>query len=274
MMKTETEINKKFLYLKDFIGRLPESYNDSGESIYIGRNDVKVIHVNGLTLAVKYYKKLTLANRYIYATIRKSKAQRAFEHTQLLLEKGINSPEHVGYVNCYKYGMLNKSYYVSLYTDYMPLKNLFDLPASESEEALKAFARYTFKLHQSGVFHKDYTVNNVLYSFKEDGYDFSLIDNNRMKFGRYSFRKGMQNLKRLMIPVQSMGVVAAEYARVAGVSDFDTLNAMVLIRWSHHIVRTLRRWLKAPIRLVTGHKLGTPINIKLKERPVDLLNQS
>ncbi len=248
-MKTKIFVKEKFSSLNDFVRQIPDNYADVGTEIYSGRNDVRVINLNGLVLAVKYFKKLTLANRYIYATIRKSKAQRAFEHTEWLLGQGISSPENVAYVNCYKFGMLHKSYYISLYSGYKPLKDMLSLPISESEEGLKAFARFTYKIHKAGVFHHDYSINNVLYSKVDNQYDFSLIDNNRLKTSDYSFRKGMKNLNRMAIPVEGMGIVAAEYARVSGANDLEILNAMTLTRLFYQARIALKYWVKTPLRL-------------------------
>ena len=245
-------VNRKYLYLTDFVRQLPDKFADTGVCIYSGRNDVRIVEVNGLKLAVKFFRRITLANRYIYATFRKSKARRAFEHTDWLLEHGISSPEQVAYINCYKYGMLRKSYYVSLYTDYKPLRDLVGHPLFEIEEGLKAFARFTYKIHKAGVFHYDYSINNVLYAVVNNEYDFSLIDNNRMKNSVYSFRKGMRNLNRMAIPVEGMGIVAAEYARMSGANDLEILNAMALTRLLYLARITLKRWIKAPVRLLRG----------------------
>lgn len=251
-MKTEIYVNDKFRFLSEYFCGLPERFESLGTEIYRGRNDVRVINFNGQVLAVKYFKKLTLANRYIYATVRKSKARRAYEHTEWLLGQGISSPENVAYINCYKFGMLHKSYYISLYSSYKPLKDMLSLPISESEEGLKAFARFTYKIHKAGVFHHDYSINNVLYSKDDNQYDFSLIDNNRLKTSVYSFRKGMKNLNRMAIPVEGMGIVAAEYARASGANDLEILNAMTLTRLLFQARIALKRWLKAPLRLLKG----------------------
>ncbi len=267
-MKTKIFVNPEYSYLEPFIRQLPDNYSNQGDLIYIGRNDVRIINVDGLLLAVKFFKRMTLANRYIYATIRKSKASRAYEHTRLLHEKGITSPKHVAYVNCYKYGMLHKAYYVSLYTDYKPFKDLVAFPISETEEALKAFARFTYKLHRAGVFHNDYTIFNVLYSFTDNQYDFSLIDNNRMSFKNYSFRKGMKNLKRLSVPVDVLGVIAAEYAKVAHTNDYVTMNMMLFTRLIQLAHSSFKRWLKAPLRLI-GKQSNVPINLKMKDKVLD-----
>ncbi|MFA6335511.1 MAG: hypothetical protein WCX48_08155 [Bacteroidales bacterium] len=50
------------------------------------------MEVEGFVLVVKYFKKITLANKFIYAHVRKSKARRAYEHSELLLSKGFTSP--------------------------------------------------------------------------------------------------------------------------------------------------------------------------------------
>lgn len=249
-MKTEIYVNNKFRFLSEFFSGLPDQFESLGTEIYRGRNEVRIVEVDGLKLAIKYFKRMTLANRYIYATMRKTKAQRAFEHTGWLHENGISSPENVGYVNCYKYGMLHKAYYVSLYTDYHPLWELINQPLAKSEDGLKAFARFTYKLHQLGVFHHDYSINNVLFAVRDGEYDFSLIDNNRMKYSAYSFRKGMKNLNRMAIPVEGMGIVAAEYARVSGANDLEILNAMTLTRLFFLGRIALKRWAKKPVHLL------------------------
>lgn len=249
-MKTEIFVHSTYAHLRDFISQIPKDFSTLGDEIYVGRNDVHLVNVNGIVLAIKYFKRLTLANRYIFSTVRKSKASRAFEYSEVLIQKGITTPEPVAYINCYKYGMLYQSYYVSLYTDYLPMMELFQLPVSESEIALKAFSRFIYRVHKKGVFHNDLTIQNVLYSVTGNQYDFSLIDNNRMRFRSYSFKRGMDNLSRLALPVETIGIIAAEYAREAAVSDVRTLNAMIFSKWRYQIRMSLKRWLKKPLHLL------------------------
>ncbi len=256
-MKTEIYVAPEFSFLEKFIQQVPQNFLTLGDEIYSGRNDVRLVSVDGLIIAIKYFKRITLANRYIFATVRKSKARRAFEHSELLINRGITSPKPVAYINSYRYGMLDKSYYVSLYTDYKPLEELLKLPVSQSEETLRSLARFICRVHKSGVFHKDLTLSNILYRFEDNQYDFSLIDNNRMKFGNYSFKKGMDNLKRMSLPVESHGIIAAEYAREAGVSDIETLRAMIFFRWRFLLKQSLRKCLKAPFRNLPGIRHGS-----------------
>jgi hypothetical protein len=48
-----------------------------------------------------------------------------------------------------------------------------------------------------------------------------------------------------------MGIVAAEYSRVSGISDLEMLNAMVFIRLLHQVRNLLKKWVKAPIHYLT-----------------------
>jgi len=257
-MKTEIFVNPLFSYLGDYVMQIPEGFSSMGESIHKGRNEVRAVSVNGLHLTVKYFKKITFANRIIFATIRKSKAQRAYEHSRLLMRKGITTPEPVAYINCYRYGILYKSYYLCLYTSYKPLKQLLELPTIESEKALKAFARFTYRLHSVGILHKDFTVSNVLYTQCGNDYDFSLIDNNRMRFRSYSYVRGVRNLARLKIPVEKMGIIAAEYAREAHESDIRTLNAMAFFRIRYMLKLSIRKWFKTLVGIVSSkHSMPT-----------------
>ena len=243
-MKKEIFINPLFLKYADLINKISENFGSAGKLTHSGRNEVRVIEENGIKLAAKYFRKITVANRIIYATIRKSKSQRSFENSVYLLSRGINTPEPIAYINIYRFGMLYRCYYISIYTDFKPLTDIFEQTIPESEDALKAFAQFTFKLHRVGVAHNDYTVNNILYTKENNRYKFSLIDNNRMTFRKYSYTRGIKDLERLKIPVDKMGIIAAEYAKHANVSDLRTLNAIVFYRITYIVGSNIKKWLK------------------------------
>jgi len=249
-MKTEIFVTPKYTNLSNFIGQIPYSFNRLGREIHHGRNEIRVINENGVILTAKYFKKITFANRFIYAKFRKSKAQRAYQHSLLLIQKGITSPEPIAYINVYRYGLLNKSYYISLFTNYDPLKKILELPLIESIDALKAFARFSYRLHNLGIFHDDYTIDNILYCFSENGYDFSLIDNNRMRFRKYSYGRGVKNLERLRFSADKMGIIAAEYAKLANENDIRTLSAMSFFRLRYLLKVSLKKGFKNLIQLI------------------------
>ncbi|HZL12239.1 MAG TPA: lipopolysaccharide kinase InaA family protein [Prolixibacteraceae bacterium] len=253
-MNTKIFVNSKFSLLDDFIKQIPDDFSSIGNEIYNGRNEVRRVNVQGLELTIKYFRKVTLANRYIYATFRKSKGQRAFEHSVQLLDLEVNTPEPIAYVDCYRNGKLEKSFYVSLFTNYKSLREIIAQPISESEELIKAFARFACRIHRAGVFHEDYNIDNVLYLFKENKYDFTVIDNNRMRFSDYSFGKAIRNLKRLSLPVEWIGIFTAEYARESNSSDLKTLNLIVGYRYLYLFRISIRKRMKNVARMLLGKR--------------------
>lgn len=256
-MKTEIYINPFYSNLNEFINQIPTSFKETGTVLQSGRNEVRLVNDDRLPLVVKYYKKITFINRIIYATFRKSKAQRAYENSKFLLMNDISTSQPIAYINIYRYGVLYQCYYISVFTFYKPLKELLDLPISESEEDLKSFARFCYRLHSAGILHDDFTIENVLYQYNYKVIDFSLIDNNRMRFCKYSYRKGIRNLERLKIPVEKMGVIASEYAREANASDIWTLNTMAFFRLGYLAKVSIKQKFKAFMRLLTvKHKIS------------------
>ena len=54
-MKTEIYVNNKFRFLSEFFSGLPERFESLGTEIYRGRNEVRIVEVDGLKLAIKYF---------------------------------------------------------------------------------------------------------------------------------------------------------------------------------------------------------------------------
>ena len=42
------------------------------------------------------------------------------------------------------------------------------------------------------------------------------------------------------MPVEQMGIVAAEYSRISGINDLEVLNAMTLIRLLHQFKNVVK----------------------------------
>lgn len=247
-MKVEIKVNPNYSHLSDFIGSIPHNFDQLGEVIFSGRNEIRGVHANELHITIKYFRRIFWANRIIFATIRKSKAQRSFENSNRLLANGIDTPVPIAYINTYRFGLLYKSYYICLFSDLKPIKELFALPIPLSENGLKAFARFSFKLHELGIFHNDFNLSNILYRQAGQEYTFSLIDNNRIKFSEYTTRKGLKNLRRLPLPADRVGIVGEEYAKAANTNNIWTLFAMILFRLQFQNKRFFQKSLKKLLR--------------------------
>lgn len=100
-MKSEISINPKFLYLTEFINQIPERFDRIGQEIKRGRNELRVVSKDGQIMTIKYFNRITLANRFIFATFIKSKACWVYRNSQQLIQKGITTPETVAFINIY-----------------------------------------------------------------------------------------------------------------------------------------------------------------------------
>jgi hypothetical protein len=81
-------------------------------------------------------------------------------------------------------------------------------------------------------------------------YDFSLIDDNRMKFHRYNYHRGIKNMNRLDIPIGCLGIIASEYAKEANASEIQTLNAITLARLIYLGKMSVKKGIKSLKKLI------------------------
>ncbi len=214
-------IHQSYEDLRPFIEEIPTKFDQEGEMIYNGRrNKLKAFQVNGYTLNVKSYRVPIFINRIIYTWLRKSKAQRAYEHAITLMERGFLTPNPVAYIEMKKNGLLHRSFFICLHTPldgHMRLFNDGDTTNEGKEQLIKEFALFTAKLHESGVLHCDYSPGNILYGkIADEGdhqYEFSLVDINRMQFRPVSVEMGCENFSRMRGNDDFFRTVATYYAK-------------------------------------------------------------
>ena len=252
VMKIQKTIYPSFrLEYRDVLQEISR-FNQIGSLLKDERNVVKVSNIKGIPVVIKYFKRISFFNRIIYGLFRKSKAQRAYENAGFLTNNGITTPLPVAFVDMLKHGLLQESYFISLYVDCKSSEGLFYLPLEQSSEALKAFAAFTYKLHKLGVFHADYSPGNVLYANSPEGYDFCLIDNNRIRFRNYSRKRALRNLRRINMPLDRYAVFAMEYARL---EQSDAMNTAQRLLFYHQVRKkwvAVRKSIKRQLKCLIG----------------------
>ena len=229
-MSIHIELAPKFNFLKDYVTDIPENFGSHGKIVHQARNVIEVDDVKDVRLVIKSYRKIYLFNRFCYAHLLPSKAKRAYVYARRLIEKGFNIPEPVAYIECVRKGMLWESYFISTYTDYQPLKNIMQLPQMEARKILDDLALYTWKLHEQHIYHGDYSIGNILFKKGAFAYEFTLIDNNRMKFGRHDFAFRMKNLRRLDLPLTMLAYICQQYAQISGDNELLAMAALLHYR--------------------------------------------
>lgn len=151
--------------------------------IYRSRNSVYTLTLpDGSEVNIKAFKVPQGLNPFIYTMLRKSKAERSFINSLHLTQLGIKVPEPLGYVEVRHGVRLAESYYISRQLKAEDIRHWEDKP--DNEPLLRALAQEIVKFHKEGVWHKDFSPGNVLYTVANDGkYTFYYIDLNRMRFG-------------------------------------------------------------------------------------------
>jgi len=192
------------------------------------RNIIKIIPIEGLSLNIKAFKIPNAVNKIVYNFFRKSKAQRSFEYANKLMDLGVGTPKPIAYFEFKSPFFFNKSFYVSEQLDcdmtYRELTKNFNIPNYDA--ILRAFTRFTYGLHEKGIRFLDHSPGNTLIKKNKNGYDFYLVDLNRMEFRPLDFETRIKNFARLTTHKSMVEVMSDEYAKCSGKEYSTIFNLM------------------------------------------------
>ena len=225
--------NKKYEPFKNDILKSISSFDTYENSFDTGkRNAIKKIEIKDTTFVIKSFKKPLLINQFIYKYIRKSKAKRSFEYASTLSNLGIKTPPSVAYIENFNLFGLQNSYYISEFINYdITFRTLIDEPNyPDHKNIIEGFTKFTFHLHEKGVEFLDHSPGNTLIVKKEDGYDFFLVDLNRMKFGELNYEQRLKNFARLTRKKALIEEIATNYAKLVNKNSSEVFEIM----WSYN----------------------------------------
>ncbi len=227
-------INPAYRNIRDYIITIPSIFDHNGQEIYNQRNVIKVFHApDGTLLNVKRYHIPALANRIIYSIgLRKPKGMRAWTYPLILSNNGIETPEPVAYIEERQLGLIGFSYFISIQCTYNhTLYEMAYATQKEYTEMAKALAVFAANMHEKGILHRDFTPGNILWEKSNLGNIlFSLVDINRMTFGKVSHKKGLLNLIKLWGPKEFIYILTKEYASIRGIPESKALNIVMNAR--------------------------------------------
>ena len=142
-------INPRYAYLRDYLEHIDEHFDREGHEIHRDRNVIRTLQVEGLTLCVKRYSRVSLpARAATKLRVRTSRARKAYVSPLLLKERGFESPEPVAFVR-YNRGLIDSvSYFVCLHSAYRySMADIMTLDEEKRREVTEAFAKYAANLH-------------------------------------------------------------------------------------------------------------------------------
>ena len=207
-----------------------ETFDSSGEVFgNQNRNTIKLFELNDLIVNVKSFKAPNIFNQIAYKFLRKSKAQRSFEYAIKLKQLDIGTPNPIAYYEFTTPLLFNKSYYISEHLDcdltYRELTQ--DLNYPDHEKILRAFTRFTYRLHENNINFLDHSPGNTLIRKRDNDYSFFLVDLNRMEFKPMNFETRVKNFYRLTIHKSMVEVMSEEYVKCSG----ENYNKVFELMW-------------------------------------------
>lgn len=234
-------IKNEFNTLREFALNLQKTFDDIGSTILDNRNVVKKIATPQGVVVVKDFRGMYFFNRLAYTLFTASKAKRSYENSATLREKGIATPRQIGWLDYYRWGLLSRSFFISVYDPYETLRDVLNRNRNNAlviESLYDHLIEFIIKLHRLEVYHHDFSLTNILVIPDGERFRFSLVDLNRVRFRNVGFADGLHNLSKLDIPDEDLNQLIRKYAVAL---DQSPEEALKLFRTKHQRAATLRK---------------------------------
>lgn len=214
MQNVKYELSDDYGDFKKFLINIKDEFEASSSVIHRARNVLKVLDYQDKELVVKSFRKPGLINKFVYSFFKESKAKRSFDHAMKLKELGVNTPLPVGYVEFYKKGFLEESFFVTEKCDYdfTIREPLLDMHFKNRRKIFKDFVWFTYNLHKKKVYHKDYSPGNILIQYHDCCNEFILVDINRMDFRSLQYAEKIKSFIKLWPDDESLSFMLKIYA--------------------------------------------------------------
>ncbi|SDS59383.1 Lipopolysaccharide kinase (Kdo/WaaP) family protein [Formosa sp. Hel1_31_208] len=246
-MNRTKNIHKTFKRDEAFLDDIITHYETKGEDFgNQDRNSLKLFKLGENTLNVKSFRIPNVINQVAYRFFRKSKAQRSYEYAKWLQSLEIGTPQPVAYYEFKTALLFKNSYYISkqLECDLTYRELTKDLNYPNHEEILRAFTRFTFKLHEKKVNFLDHSPGNTLIKAIGADYEFYLVDLNRMEFKPLDFEARIKNFAKLTTHESIVRTMSDEYAKCVNRNADEVFNLM----WKYTMDFQERYWRRRRIK--------------------------
>ena len=235
---------------KIFVEKIDNYFKDSQHSIHKARNEIKIINFQNEELVVKSFKIPHLLNKVVYTFFRDSKAKKSYENSIKIINF---VPKPIAYLEFKKFGLLNKSYFISenFKYNFTIREPLLDDTFTDRDNIFKAFAKFTYELHQNNIFHLDYSPGNILIKKENNNYIFNIVDINRMEFFNLKQVDRAKNFSKLWADDDILITIASEYKKYYQCND-DFIQQVLLFSNKNKKVKNFKKELKSKFRNSNG----------------------
>ena len=227
----------------EFVQQIQNHFSSNSTLIWDRRNKIKVLPFEMQEIVVKSFKIPHLFNRIVYSFFRDAKAKKSYDNS-LKISKFV--PKAIGYAIFKKYGLIYDSYFLSEVYNYdLTIREpLMNDNYKDKETIFKTFAEFTYRLHEAGIEHLDYSPGNILIKKLVNGYEFKLIDINRMKFRTLSVEDRVESFSKLWARDEDLIVILKAYVSYANIDEARAIKLGLNASHKHKIKKNLKKRLK------------------------------
>lgn len=218
-------------------------FSNSNNSIHIARNEIKTIDFYGENLVIKSFKIPNIINKIVYTFFKQSKAEKSYANSVKIIDF---VPKPIGYIEFRKFGLINDSYFISenFNYDFTIREPLLDDNFEDKENIFKSFAQFTMKLHESGIFHLDYSPGNILIKEEGENYTFKIVDINRMQFKTLDLDDRLRNFSKLWAKDDDLIIIIKEYSKLINSDEEKCVKIALKYSQAHKDRKNRKKRLK------------------------------
>jgi len=236
-------IHPTYEHIKKFILSIPISFQKEKSTIHNARNVIKVLNYQEKSYVVKSFKVPHLLNRIVYSLFRNSKAKKSYENSLKILDF---VPAPIAYIEKKKSTLIHQSFFISEHFkyDFTIREPMHDTNIKDTLAIFKQFAEFTYKLHNQGVLHLDYSPGNILIKKEKDNYIFKIVDINRMEFKTLTLDERLQNFSKLWAKDEDMKVIIKEYAKLMDADENYCIDKAIAYSQKNKDIKNFKKRLK------------------------------
>lgn len=241
---TKYKLNNKYINtFTSFLLNIRDYFNANEQTIHKARNELKTITYDDKNTIVKSFKVPNLLRRVYYTYFRDTKAKKSYEYSVKIKDF---TPVPIGYIEFYENSLLSDSYFVSekFEYDFTIREPLLAETFENREEVFKAFARFTFDLHENKILHKDYSPGNILIKKSGDGFVLKIVDINRMEFKPLGLQERLQNFNKLWAKDEYLEIMIKEYALLMNANEKECVSKAIEYNQKHKNKINMKKRLK------------------------------
>lgn len=226
-----------------FLENVRTYFEDATRSLHKARNEIKVISFLKEDIVVKSFKIPHLINKFAYTFLRDSKAKKSYLNSLKIIDF---VPKPIGYMEFFKFGLLYDSYFLSeeFNYDFTIREVLLDHNFTDRENIFKAFARFTYALHEADIEHLDYSPGNILIKVISGNYVFKIVDINRMEFRSLNHTERLENFSKLWAKDEDLTIIVKFYSIYIDLDERTALHIALKASQKHKDKKNFKKRLK------------------------------